>query len=89
MVTLISYSEFYFPVQTALHLAVITEQPKLVESLLKAGCDPRLADRSGNTALHIACKKGSLTCFGVITQNCPRHLSSILTFPNYSGTYQV
>ncbi|KAM4633163.1 NF-kappa-B inhibitor alpha-like [Polymixia lowei] len=71
--------------QTALHLAVITEQPQLVERLLKAGCDPRLADDSGNTALHIACKRGSLACFSVITQNCPRHLTSILSFPNYSG----
>ncbi|XP_056150393.1 nuclear factor of kappa light polypeptide gene enhancer in B-cells inhibitor, alpha a [Lampris incognitus] len=71
--------------QTALHLAVITEQPQLVERLLKAGCDPRLVDHSGNTALHIACKKGSLACFSVITQNCPRHLTSILSYPNYSG----
>ncbi|NP_001284514.1 NF-kappa-B inhibitor alpha-like [Cynoglossus semilaevis] len=70
--------------QTALHLAVITEQPQLVEKLLKAGCDPRLADNSGNTALHIACKRGSMACFGVITQNC-RHLTSILSFPNYNG----
>ncbi|CAK6963190.1 nuclear factor of kappa light polypeptide gene enhancer in B-cells inhibitor%2C alpha a [Scomber scombrus] len=71
--------------QTALHLAVITDQPHLVERLLKAGCDPRLADDSGNTALHIACKKGSLACFGVITQNSQRHLASIVSFPNYSG----
>ncbi|KAM4713520.1 NF-kappa-B inhibitor alpha-like [Anableps anableps] len=71
--------------QTALHLAVITEQPKLVDSLLKAGADPLLADNSGNTALHIACKKGSMACFGVITQNCQRHLTSILSIPNYSG----
>ena len=73
------------PPQTALHLAVITEQAQLVEKLLKAGCDPRLADNSGNTALHIACKKGSLTCFNVITQNSDRHLASILTYPNYNG----
>ncbi|XP_034555948.1 NF-kappa-B inhibitor alpha-like [Notolabrus celidotus] len=71
--------------QTALHLAVITEQPQLVEKLLKAGCDPRLSDDSGNTALHIACKKGSLACFGVITQHSQRHLSSIVSFPNYNG----
>lgn len=77
------------PPQTALHLAVITEQPQLVERLLKAGCDPRLSDDSGNTALHIACKKGSLACFGVITQNCQRHLTSIVSFPNYSGKYRV
>ncbi|KAL0964964.1 hypothetical protein UPYG_G00275040 [Umbra pygmaea] len=71
--------------QTVLHLAVITEQPHLVERLLKAGCNPRLVDDSGNTALHIACKKGSLFSFSVITQNCSPHLSSILSFPNYSG----
>ncbi|XP_074471759.1 nuclear factor of kappa light polypeptide gene enhancer in B-cells inhibitor, alpha a [Sebastes fasciatus] len=71
--------------QTALHLAVITEQPQLVERLLKAGGDPRLADDSGNTALHIACKRGSLACFGVITQNSQRHITSMVTFPNYSG----
>ncbi|KAK2856509.1 hypothetical protein Q5P01_005244 [Channa striata] len=71
--------------QTALHLAVITEQPQLVDKLLKAGCDARLADDRGNTALHIACKKGSLACFSLITQSCQRHLNSIMSFPNYSG----
>ncbi|XP_062267506.1 nuclear factor of kappa light polypeptide gene enhancer in B-cells inhibitor, alpha a [Platichthys flesus] len=71
--------------QTALHLAVITEQPLLVEKLLKAGCDPRLADNCGNTALHIACKRGSLACFGLITQYSQRHLTSMLSFPNYNG----
>ncbi|XP_030626855.1 nuclear factor of kappa light polypeptide gene enhancer in B-cells inhibitor, alpha a [Chanos chanos] len=71
--------------QTALHLAVITEQPLIVERLLKAGCDPRLVDESGNTALHIACKKGSMTCFAVLTQIQTQHLRSILTFTNYSG----
>uniref|UniRef100_A0A8C7MCI9 NF-kappa-B inhibitor alpha n=1 Tax=Oncorhynchus kisutch TaxID=8019 RepID=A0A8C7MCI9_ONCKI len=54
--------------QTPLHLAVITEQAEIVERLLKAGCDPTLVDDSGNTALHIACRKGSLTCFSVLTQ---------------------
>lgn len=71
--------------QTALHLAVITEQPQLVERLLKAGADPRIADNSGNTALHIACKKGSLACFSVITQNCHSHLTALMSYPNYSG----
>ncbi|XP_066532748.1 nuclear factor of kappa light polypeptide gene enhancer in B-cells inhibitor, alpha a isoform X2 [Hoplias malabaricus] len=71
--------------QTALHLAVITEQPKLVEQLLKAGCDARLLDQNGNTALHIACKKGSLICFSLLTQINTQHLRSILAFPNYSG----
>ncbi|XP_060772255.1 nuclear factor of kappa light polypeptide gene enhancer in B-cells inhibitor, alpha a [Neoarius graeffei] len=71
--------------QTALHLAVIMEQPHIVEKLLKAGCDPRLVDQSGNTALHIACRRGSLACFAVLTQINTQHLRSILSVPNYSG----
>ncbi|XP_017264521.1 nuclear factor of kappa light polypeptide gene enhancer in B-cells inhibitor, alpha a [Kryptolebias marmoratus] len=71
--------------QTALHLAVITEQPQLLDRLLKAGADPLLVDNSGNTPLHIACKRGSLACFGVITQNCQRHLTAVLSAYNYSG----
>ncbi|KAI1897800.1 hypothetical protein AGOR_G00087000 [Albula goreensis] len=64
---------------------VIMEQPKIVEKLLVAGCDPLLVDSSGNTALHIACKRGSMLCFAVLTQVCPKHLPSILKAPNYSG----
>uniref|UniRef100_A0AAY4BCA2 NF-kappa-B inhibitor alpha n=1 Tax=Denticeps clupeoides TaxID=299321 RepID=A0AAY4BCA2_9TELE len=56
--------------QTPLHLAVIMDQPVLVARLLRAGCDPQLVDDEGNTALHIACKKGSLACFSVLTQTC-------------------
>ncbi|XP_036438347.1 nuclear factor of kappa light polypeptide gene enhancer in B-cells inhibitor, alpha a [Colossoma macropomum] len=71
--------------QTALHLAVITEQPHFVERLLKAGCDPCLVDQNGNTALHIACKRGSMACFSVLTQINTQHLRSVLSFPNYNG----
>ncbi|TTL10206.1 NF-kappa-B inhibitor alpha [Bagarius yarrelli] len=75
----------HFLILTALHLAVIMEQPRLVEKLLKAGCDSRLVDQSGNTALHIACRRGSLSCFSVLTQINTQHLRSILSVPNYSG----
>ncbi|XP_076874194.1 NF-kappa-B inhibitor alpha-like [Brachyhypopomus gauderio] len=71
--------------QTALHLAVITEQPRTVEALLKAGCDPRMVDHDGNTALHLACRRGSLACFSVLTQINTQHLRYILSLPNYSG----
>lgn len=71
--------------QTALHLAIITDQPLIVEQLLKAGCDASLVDDHGNTALHIACRKGSLACFGLLTQGCSQHLSAILQTPNYNG----
>ncbi|KAK2879031.1 hypothetical protein QQF64_010838 [Cirrhinus molitorella] len=71
--------------QTALHLAVITEQPLIVEQLLKAGCDASLVDERGNTALHIACRKGSLACFSLLTQGCRQQLPAILQAPNYNG----
>ncbi|KAL2099281.1 hypothetical protein ACEWY4_005761 [Coilia grayii] len=72
--------------QTPLHLAVITEQPEVVASLVRAGCDPQLVDDSGNTALHIACRKGSVTCFSVLTQACSSsQLSIMLSTLNYSG----
>lgn len=71
--------------QTALHLAVVTEQPKVVEHLLKAGSDPTLVDNNGNTPLHMACRLGSLTCFSLLTQNCQDQLPAILQIPNYCG----
>ncbi|XP_065109422.1 nuclear factor of kappa light polypeptide gene enhancer in B-cells inhibitor, alpha b [Paramisgurnus dabryanus] len=71
--------------QTALHLAVITEQTIIVDRLLKAGCDATLVDDRGNTALHIACRTGSLACFSLLTQGCPQQLPAIFQTPNFSG----
>lgn len=45
--------------QTVLHLAVLTEQRKIVQKLVSKGCDLFVRDQQGNTALHIACRKGS------------------------------
>ena len=45
--------------QTVLHLAVLTEQRKIVQKLVHKGCDLFVRDQQGNTALHIACRKGS------------------------------
>ena len=44
--------------QTVLHLAVLTEQRKIVQKLVAKGCDLTVRDQQGNTALHIACRKG-------------------------------
>uniref|UniRef100_A0A182JPW0 Protein cactus (TOLL pathway signalling) n=1 Tax=Anopheles christyi TaxID=43041 RepID=A0A182JPW0_9DIPT len=46
--------------QTALHLAVLTEQPKIVRRLLIAGINQNIRDMDGNTALHLACGLGSV-----------------------------
>ncbi|KAM3842845.1 nuclear factor of kappa light polypeptide gene enhancer in B-cells inhibitor, alpha b [Diretmus argenteus] len=72
--------------QTPLHLAIITDQPDVCERLLVAGCDATLVDDSGDTPLHIACRRGNLVCFSVITQNCQsEHLNTIMAACNYQG----
>ncbi|XP_078515490.1 NF-kappa-B inhibitor alpha [Lissotriton helveticus] len=72
--------------QTPLHLAVITEQPQITQALLKACCDPEIRDFQGNTALHLACERGSLRAVGLLTQHCRRpQLQALLQTVNYSG----
>lgn len=91
LLILIVFSISHLPLslQTALHLAVITEQSEVVASLVRGGCDPQLVDDSGNTALHIACRKGSVTCFSVLTQACSSsQLNAMLNTLNYSGEQQ-
>jgi len=45
--------------QTALHLAVLTDQADVVRALVECGADVTLQDHQGNTALHIACRRGN------------------------------
>lgn len=40
--------------------------PKCVELLLQHGADPRMRDRDGNTALHLACSRARFDCAGMI-----------------------
>uniref|UniRef100_A0AAY4BFB3 NF-kappa-B inhibitor alpha n=1 Tax=Denticeps clupeoides TaxID=299321 RepID=A0AAY4BFB3_9TELE len=80
---------------TYLHLAIIHEATEYATKMIGtvfvcvlplAGCDPQLVDDEGNTALHIACKKGSLACFSVLTQTChSSYLPALLKSTNYSG----
>ncbi|XP_074852944.1 NF-kappa-B inhibitor alpha [Carettochelys insculpta] len=73
--------------QTPLHLAVITDQAEIAETLLKAGCDPEIRDFRGNTPLHIACEQGCLRTVGVLTYYCQQqhNLYSVLKSVNYNG----
>jgi len=48
--------------QTALHLAVITDQPAIVRLLVNSGASVDIRDRQGNTALHVACSRGLIRC---------------------------
>lgn len=80
----------FFPPQTPLHLAVITNQADVCQRLLVSGCDPTLVDDSGDTPLHIACRHGDLLCFSVLTQNCqPEHLHTVMAACNYHGKIVV
>ncbi|XP_014219233.1 NF-kappa-B inhibitor cactus-like [Copidosoma floridanum] len=54
--------------QAALHLAVITNQPKIVRSLVLAGANMSIKNYQGNTALHLACISGSLDCAKALTE---------------------
>ena len=48
--------------QTALHLAVITNQPAIVRLLVNCGASCDVRDHHGNTALHLACRRGLVQC---------------------------
>lgn len=53
--------------QSALHLAVLTRQPRVVRRLVVAGANPRARDLRGNTPLHLACALGDLQAVKEIT----------------------
>jgi ankyrin repeat protein len=54
--------------QTPLHLAVITNQSKIVRALISRGARPSSQDTDGNTPLHIACKNNFLGCVIALTR---------------------
>ena len=69
--------------QTPLHLAAITKQPHAVDSLIKAGANPRLRDRHGNTAVHIACAYGDAACLKALLKYNVAKIA--LNWQNYQG----
>lgn len=64
---------FSFTEQTALHLACLTTQTKIVRRLIASGATINLIDENGNTGLHLACRTGDLNLvkqfFQPITKN--------------------
>ncbi|XP_035732908.1 NF-kappa-B inhibitor cactus-like [Vespa mandarinia] len=53
--------------QSPLHLAVLTRQPRIVRRLILAGANPSLRNFRGNTALHLTCETGDLSCAKALT----------------------
>lgn len=73
------------PLQTPLHLAVITQQREMVDVLLRAGADPAALDRNGQTALHLCCEYNQRECLSVVlSQSLP---STCLESRNYEGKF--
>ena len=58
--------------RTALHLAVLTDQPELFKVLLENSADPSARDLCGDTPLHMACRDNLL--------NCVKTLVTLITF---------
>lgn len=80
-------NEYNFLRQTPLHLAAITKQPRALDCLIKAGADPRLRDRHGNTAVHIACTYKDATCLkALLHYNVSK---TALNLQNYQGLTPV
>ncbi|KAM5255873.1 nuclear factor NF-kappa-B p105 subunit [Ctenodactylus gundi] len=69
--------------QTPLHLAVITKQEAMVEDLLRAGADPSLLDRWGNSVLHLAAQEGHDNVLGILLKHNKAAL--LIDQPNGEG----
>ncbi|XP_075716736.1 nuclear factor NF-kappa-B p105 subunit [Rhinoderma darwinii] len=69
--------------QTPLHLAVITHQADIVQDITKAGGDPLMLDRNGNSVLHLACKEGDAATLSILLHD-PK-ITEIIDLPNNEG----
>ena len=67
--------------QTPLHLAVLTNQPRVVRKLIVWGADLEVRDRHGNTALHLACQRGFEVCIRCLTTPVTTAEISAVPFP--------
>ncbi|KAM4702597.1 nuclear factor NF-kappa-B p100 subunit [Rhinophrynus dorsalis] len=75
--------------QTPLHLGVITKQHRVVAILLKAGADPTILDRYGNSVLHLAVQAGDEVMLSVLLSHPSVDRTGLLNMPDYHGLYPV
>ncbi|XP_078057609.1 nuclear factor NF-kappa-B p105 subunit [Mustelus asterias] len=71
--------------QTPLHLAVITKQGEVVESLLQAGADVALLDCHSNSVLHLAAEQGDVKMLSVLLNRRSKAVRELLHLPNNAG----
>ncbi|XP_018080896.1 nuclear factor NF-kappa-B p100 subunit-like isoform X2 [Xenopus laevis] len=75
--------------QTPLHLGVITKQYSVVAFLLKAGADPTILDRYGNSVLHLAVQAEDDKMLGVLLKYPSVGKRNLLDMPDYHGLCPV
>ncbi|PIO35776.1 Nuclear factor NF-kappa-B p100 subunit [Aquarana catesbeiana] len=75
--------------QTPLHLAVITKQYQMVALLIRAGADPTILDRFGNSVLHLAVQAGDDKMLQVLLDHQFSGYKNLLNMPDYHGLYPV
>ncbi|XP_032883042.1 NF-kappa-B inhibitor alpha [Amblyraja radiata] len=72
--------------QSAMHLAVITQQTDVLQALVWAGGDLGSRDVSGNSPLHIASEMNLFACIDVINSFCTRpDIRNLVDSKNYNG----
>lgn len=70
---------------TALHYASAFDNKEIATTLLKLNTDIFIADRSGKTAVHIACKYGSRNVLKVMMEIHHRHIERIVSDKDLQG----
>ncbi|XP_075072727.1 nuclear factor NF-kappa-B p100 subunit [Mixophyes fleayi] len=75
--------------QTPLHLGVITKQYQSVAFLLRAGANPTILDRYGNSVLHLAVQGGDDRMLQVILEYPHAGYKKLLNTPDFHGLYPV
>lgn len=81
--------------QTPLHLAVITRQPRIVRKLIDRGASVDLQNRNGQTCLHLACQRKDIKTIQAIFNPRPdkpeihEKLQELLEMKNFEGTMKL
>jgi ankyrin repeat protein len=73
----------YDTMSTALHDAVVGNQPQAVQYLLDNGANDRFVDHKGNSSLHLACALNDLECAAVLMKT--KNAGKVLQLKNKRG----
>ncbi|KAL3860488.1 hypothetical protein ACJMK2_010611 [Sinanodonta woodiana] len=71
--------------QTAMHLAILTEQLEIAEALVIHGADLSSQDFRGNTPLHLACRDGNFDAVHALLKSGHQRMDQSLEIRNVDG----